>query len=267
MALSLIDAHDFVCFQETHGQEGSTSALALPAGHVAFWNNGSTHQAGIGVVVKHAFLKQFNTINPDQDWIILIPGRLATLRLHGPHGNLDITCAYFDATSHDARRSAIHVLSQSLRGRSVALSIVMGDFNFVMDRKDRWSSLGGDWAANGDLQEAELMHNKVLRPFGLVELEQDAFTCESTNGCRARLDRIYQNQHTSMQMDRLCTAHVRDWCPELSAHRPVCAARSTAQTKDWATHPKQSWAFKHSSFSDRVHVEDTWHIEVEQISY
>ena len=62
LARKLIHQHDFVCLQETHGQEGKTLAFNLPDGHVAFWSNGSTRQAGVGIVLKHDFLKKFNPI-------------------------------------------------------------------------------------------------------------------------------------------------------------------------------------------------------------
>ena len=255
VAMSLINKHDFTCYQETHSQDGSAKAFNLPQGHVAIWSHGTTRQAGIGIVLKHSFLKQFNRVIPERDFDVIIPGRAAILRLSGPLGNLDIACVYMDATCSATRRAAIRQLGANIRPKNVALTILSGDFNFVMSGQDRWSTATGDWAANGDMGDAEVLKDHVLKPFSLIEFEQDMFTCEATTGARSRLDRIYQNQHISMQLDRACKAHVDAWCTDLSTHRPVCASRTAAGKKDFSVQPMQNWAFKHEHFGERTLVE------------
>ena len=117
-------------------------------------------------------------------------------------GNLDIICTYLDATSSAARRKAIHKLASHLRPQSTTLSILLGDFNFVMDPKDRWSATAGDWADNGDGGDASLLQDEILEPFGLVEWEQEHYTCDA-KGAKAKLDRIYVNQHVSVKQDAI----------------------------------------------------------------
>ena len=39
--MALIHSHDFVCFQETHSQEGKALAWNLPPGTCGIWANGS----------------------------------------------------------------------------------------------------------------------------------------------------------------------------------------------------------------------------------
>ena len=127
-ATYLANRHDFWCYEETHAQEGRTLAYNPPNGTCALWANGSTRQAGIGIVLKYDFLKKFDAINLDHDFIEVVPGRIAILHLKGPQGNLDIICTYLDATSSAARRKAIHKLASHLRPQSTTLSILLGDF-------------------------------------------------------------------------------------------------------------------------------------------
>ena len=59
-ALRLARSHDFVIYQETHGNDGKASALKLPSNLRAFWNHGTNHQAGLALFVNAAFLEKFN---------------------------------------------------------------------------------------------------------------------------------------------------------------------------------------------------------------
>ena len=212
--------HDFVCFQETHSQEGKAKALEMPDDCVAIRSGGSTRQAGVGIALKHSFLKLFNPVVPEKDFEIVVPGRIVILHLSGPLGNLDINCSYLDAGCPNHRKTSLTKLSKHLRPQTNTLSLIMGDFNFVVEPEGRWSASAGAWAPNGDLAEAEFFENSILKPFGFVEWDQDHFTCEA-KGARARLDRVHPNQHVSFQLDRCCKIVVKEWCPDLSAHRPV----------------------------------------------
>lgn len=142
--------HDITCLQETHALQGKTVAFRLPEGYCAVWANGSSRQGGVGIILKHAFLRLFDTVNPLDDLEVVEGGRVATLHLHGPYGNLDICCAYLDATSSAARRRSLHKLGRVVKPKSTTLTILAGDFNFVVDRHDRWSEQSGLWSDNGD---------------------------------------------------------------------------------------------------------------------
>jgi len=180
-------------------------------------------------------------------------GRVAILHLYGPYGNLEICCVYLDATSSSERCRVLKHLGGRMRVPSSTLTVSAGDFNFVMDEKDRWSSEACRWADNGDSRDAEILHEHVLQPFAFHEWEQVHFTCEA-KGARARLDRIYINQHLSLQLDHNCSAYVEEWCEGISVHRPVGVSRSKGGNKDLPDKPMQAWAFKHADFADRVQV-------------
>jgi len=131
---------------------------------------------------------------------------------------------------------------------------MMGDFNFVMSPKERWSATRCDWAENGDKQDAEVLEDYILKPFGLVEWEQSHFTCQA-KGARARLDRVYVNQHVAMKLDMNCRAFVYGWCDDLSAHRPIGISRSRGGDKSQSKQPLKTWPLKHKDFADRVQVQ------------
>ena len=253
-ARALILKSDFVCFQETHAQEGRTLAFKLPDHHCAIWANGTTRQAGIGIVLKHSFLRMFDTVDPVHDFEVIENGRAATLHLRGPYGNLDIVCVYLDATSSAERCRTMRKVGGRISPRSTALTVLAGDFNFVVNATDRWSTQGERWADNGDGKDTEVLEECILHPFGLHEWEQSHHTCDAS-GARARLDRIYNNQHISFQLDHTCKAYVEKWCPDLSAHRPIGVTRTRGHGKHLSQRPMQSWAFKHSEFAGRVQVE------------
>ena len=54
-AKALMYSYDFVCFQETHAQEGRTLALDVPQGYCALWANGTARQGGVGLAVRGAY--------------------------------------------------------------------------------------------------------------------------------------------------------------------------------------------------------------------
>ena len=253
-ARTLIHKNDITCFQETHSLEGRTRAFKLPEGYSAVWANGTARQGGIGIVLRNAFLQNFRDIDFDRDLELIEGGRVAILHLTGHLGNLDICCSYLDATSSVERCRVLRCLGRRIRPQVSTLTILAGDFNFVVDEKDRWSTQGDCWADNRDVRDALILHDYVLAPHNLIEWEQPHFTCESTTGGRSRIDRIYVNQHVSMQLDHTCSAHASEWCPDLSAHRPIGISRSKGGGKNLTNKPMQAWALKHEEFANRVHI-------------
>ena len=259
VAMKLIQDHDFVCFQETHSQEGSARALTLPDDCVAIWSNGTTRQAGVGIVIKHSFLKLFNDINIGRDVEVIEPGRVFILHLQGPLGNLDVNCSYFDAGSHQLRLTAIRKLGRAIRPHENTLTILLGDWNHVNDKEGRWSGTSNAFETNGDLQEADLFEELILKPHNMHEAEQEHYTCEvkgpEGHKTLSKIDRVYSNQHVSCQLDRCCKTYAREWNTELSTHRPLSTSRMKSEGHDLTNAPMKTWVFKHEHFSERFQVQ------------
>ncbi|CAK0898228.1 unnamed protein product [Prorocentrum cordatum] len=188
----LLDTHDFAGVVETHGTDGKVRGRHLPAGTVAFW---SWNLAG---------------------W--------RCFDLKGPLGNLDLFVAYL-ATGGDrvedqaSRRATIDTLHLSTTSQTSTLSIYMGDWNFVMEEKDRWCKTSGAWTGARDHEEKLAFEAVALHPHRMHELEQDLHTFHGGLHL-ARLDRIYSNHHVLEQIDKsmTCTALQRT---RLSGHRPL----------------------------------------------
>ena len=88
--IQVVSKHDFLVVQEAHCLEGRADALQLPAEFTAFWSDCTAKAAGIGILLKRDFLSRFNAVVKSRDWIEIIPGYVAILKLHGPECNLDI---------------------------------------------------------------------------------------------------------------------------------------------------------------------------------
>ena len=138
-AQQLINKHDFGIFSETHGLAGREDAYWLPQGVRAFWSHGTAHQGGICLWVKDIFLNKFR----ESKWEVLEPGRIAVLRLRGDEGELDIFAVYLSTDSSVARQNSIKTIHRSTRSKDKALSILVGDFNFVEFPEDRWNLSAG----------------------------------------------------------------------------------------------------------------------------
>ena len=80
-AFALANSHDFYCYEETHSIEGKVVAFDAPKGMVCFWAHGNTYNGGVAIFVKEAFLKNFNTVVPERDFVIIVPGRVVFLRI------------------------------------------------------------------------------------------------------------------------------------------------------------------------------------------
>ena len=111
----------------------------------------------MGFTIKESFLQTFNAVRPE-DWVDSEPGRIARLRLHGPLGTLDLIIVYLasgaDAATKAARRHSMSLLASAIADKNRVLSLVMGDFNFVEGRADRWSIEDGSWTGHRDHVEA-----------------------------------------------------------------------------------------------------------------
>ena len=145
-ALSLANAHDVVMLQETHGNEGREAALRLPGNRAAFWSDGTAHQAGVGMLISHEFLEHFNPVAP-QDWVEVVPGRVAMLRLRGPEGALDLVTVYLPTGPQTTaeKRNMMSRLAQFIEDPHQVLTVLAGDFNFVTTSRDRVNKQSGNF--------------------------------------------------------------------------------------------------------------------------
>ena len=73
-----------------------------------------------------------------------MPGRIGLLRLNGIQGSLDIVVVYLETGDvANGHKVAMEKIAETLRPRDRALTVIMGDFNFVLQDKDRWNKATG----------------------------------------------------------------------------------------------------------------------------
>jgi len=252
--IKLASGNDFTIVSEAHCLSGRADAMRLPSHLTALWSNGTASVAGIGLILHRDFLKKFVTIDPGRDWVEVIPGRVAILKLRGSQGALDIVCAYLptgDATCAAHRKNAIIDIGSHIRPRDEVLTVMAGDFNFVEDERDRYCTLTGDWTGSKDSGEAEVFRDHIRTPHCMYEFEQNHFTCEA-GGARSRIDRMYTNQHVSFQLDRHITCNVLEWDKHLSVHRPITFSRTAAKPKDPGQKPIPIHEFAREGWKETV---------------
>ena len=83
---------DFVMLSEAHVTPGIKLGYRRLPGTRAWWSCGTPARAGVGIVVRQSFLDKFTLAEPE--WLEPGVGRLATLRLRGTSGNLDLVVCY-----------------------------------------------------------------------------------------------------------------------------------------------------------------------------
>ena len=93
----------------------------------------------MSLAVKETCLKNCNPLE-DSNWHEFEPGRLAKLALNGPNGALDLYVCYFPtgSTSEEDKRQLIRRKSDTVAPKDEALTLLMGDWNFVMRTDDRF---------------------------------------------------------------------------------------------------------------------------------
>ncbi len=206
-----------------------------------------TARAGVGIVVKKAFLQKFQAQEPV--WTEHEPGRMASLQLVGAEGALDIAACYMPtgvarplraeddrscpSTPHlpepplavlRAQREALCRRLPALLRPGRALAIVAGDFNFVTTTRDRWNKASGEYTGGSDTAEAAHWR-RMLPQSALYELFQPEPTHEGPLSL-AKLDRVYVNQHIADQLDKRIFSSALPWTG-LSQHRPLAFGRQT----------------------------------------
>ena len=250
----LANSHDFVGLEETHSSKGRADMLKLPANLTALWSDGSSRQAGIGIMLNRSFLENFNEIDPNLHWIEIEKGRAAMLKLAGKQGTLHIIVVYMDTKSACERKLLMDKISRFIRPKGEALTVMMGDFNFVTTEKDRWCKHNGKWSGGGDAAEETYFNKNLASQHGLYELSQEFFTCDSPLA-KSRLDRIYTNQHVSIQLDRMTSCQALDWCNDLSAHRMVSFEKTTPAARGLCGKAIPVFTIRREDWDDKVRAE------------
>ena len=129
---------------ETHGSDHVELCWEPPAGFTCFWAHGTSRRAGVGLVVREAWLNQFSAQE-------IIPGRAGRLSCRGPSGSIDIYSLYFHTGNSDSsllgsgadlspttlRRQMREILHRGSSRPDKVWSLFAGDFNWVVDRTDR----------------------------------------------------------------------------------------------------------------------------------
>ena len=130
-------------------------------------------------MVNADFLKKFSHTT-DASWLEVEPGRIGRLRLEGPGGNLDLYTIYLPSGSDQQvvqeRARLAQKLSAIIEPRSLRLSIIMGDFNFVVAKEDRITLSNGQWSGGLDQKEAQFYDDTLWTPHGFSELRQTLHT-------------------------------------------------------------------------------------------
>ncbi len=241
-----LKARDFALLSEAHCATGGIQGHRDIPGTKSWWSCGGAARAGVGIVVKDSFLKQFGQSEPV--WLEAEPGRLARLRLQGGSGTLDLVAAYFptgtrkrlhDDTVHDDLHAADPALRQQrqqlvvgirrLLDPEVALTVLAGDFNFVTCLRDRLNLQNGQYT--GDRDAAEQNHwNRLLPQPLLHEWFQDEHTYKSSLAS-SRIDRVFANSSVADQLDKRLFVVVLP-SSALSLHRPLAFGRVTKPKTD-----------------------------------
>ena len=129
-SLFLIDlaaSVDVLVVQEAHCCRSYSSWVdeKLSNTHISFWSSlGSSPVGGVGFLVSKKFIDKFFT-----SWHldVLLEGRIASLRLDGPAGALQIYNVHCDHSSTTIREGQLHLLANHRSHSGLAHFILAGD--------------------------------------------------------------------------------------------------------------------------------------------
>ena len=128
----LAHSFDVVALQETHGSDDTSCSLdplVTRACH-PFWSHVSQQEAGVGVLVNKLFVSKWFDLAPPE-WVVYIPGRLASLTFCGTSGTLQIFVVYAHADDVGARTRLMLNIARHLPHSHSCSGVVCGDFNYV----------------------------------------------------------------------------------------------------------------------------------------
>ena len=246
---------DILILTETHGNTGKSRARRVPLGFKAFWGNGLEGEAGVGAWVKEEFLTKVMGEDGGYDLVNVDPGRAAVLRIWGTEGRLQVGMVYLQTGNSGGRAertATLRKLFAELAKGGKTLTILTGDFNFVMDKMDRVNGTPPKFTGGGDEGEAKNM-NIMLKQAGLQELEQSEFTYRFEE-CRSRIDRMYTNMGRYEWLDRDIGCLALDWHNNTSRHRPIAGFRRSSVEKGPGERPIQDHEVGGQEWNRRIKV-------------
>jgi exonuclease III len=220
---------DFVMLQELHSTDGSILTWQPPNDYKLFFLNGTAATAGVGILARHAFLKQFETPLTYQLESI-VPGRIGRLRLQGTSGSVDLYTVYLTTgpNTKAERLAQCRALAGALAPPEQALTIFGGDWNFATEAEDRATLSTVTTSGYRDGEEYKSFCS-LMAPLGIFELSQDEFTHKTSSGV-SKIDRVYTNYGPAMQLDHMIDCTALPWPePYISAHRPLLFSCRAAQ--------------------------------------
>ena len=136
-----------------------------------------------------------------------------------------------------------------MRSSAVALSIILGDFNFAADPEGRLTIASGVASGRKDVAE-ENDWESLSKQKQIQEMYQPHFTHASAFA-RSRIDWVYTNIHPSEMLDKNIHASVLEWVQHLSAHRAVVFSKSKAAPTEGSKPIKDS-TYMRPDFARRV---------------
>jgi len=269
MVHQLMSTHDIGCWSETHGNTGRGNMWRNPPGCLSWWSPGpSAATAGVGITIRSEFLRRFDECRPE----VLFPGRALRLRLSGAQGSLDIISVYFptgDSTHEDDIREAgfevggrtvsnfelrealCRRLALRIRPRDQGVTVIAGDFNFVVNPLDRLCTSSCKNTGGRDHRDLARWRDLVETPFGFHELFQPEPTYASPDS-RSRLDRVYSNQWDTEFMDKAFSSTALRWTPHLSRHRPLSMRKSLPASTQNGNRPISEQVLAHPDWAFQV---------------
>ena len=196
---------------------------------------GDRNLGGIGLILKHSFLRRFKTAEWNiYETCLAFQGRIAKLMLRGAEGSLDIYVVHLDHSSDPTcRLEQLRNLKNDFSCKVTVHTILIGDWNFDLEVTDRIDTTTGEHCGRVG-SEAQLWSDQFK---DFVEWYQGDFS--RTGGSlssRSRLDRIFSNMESSSYLELDWCASVLDpfRCEEVqgeSAGRPSSRRCETVATR------------------------------------
>ena len=84
----------------------------------------------------------------------------------------------------------LDVLANNIASRDEVLALIMGDWNFVTEDVDRFSSSSSAHTGHSDKNVSDHFDKAFVSADLVSELEQPAYTHQNSLGC-SRIDRVY----------------------------------------------------------------------------
>ena len=216
-ARELSRAHDITGLQETHGRTGKMEAVRAIPGTRMFWSNGAEGEAGVGLWIKQAFIDRVCGPGNVGEFIEVEKGRGAIWRGGGKDGKFQISVVYLhtgNSVGTRERQRTLQKVMDEMAKYGTAMSILLGDFNFVTNLEDRMGGEEKKFTGGSDNAEAK-QWQEMLKKMNMEELEQHQYTYRFEE-TRSRIDWIYTIIRPFEKLDRDIGCVALDWKDHLS---------------------------------------------------